>query len=110
MFDVGCWLLDVSPPLFRFSAFLLSEFSFWLPPYLSYPTCETGGVMNNNINVTGQLELGFNGNARVTNTRRNQTRIERAAWWFTKMRATVDNAMSWSAKPTPPAEQIWLAQ
>ena len=43
-------------------------------------------------------------------SRRKQTRVERAQWWFTKMRATVDNAMSWNAKPTPPAEQIWLAQ
>ena len=66
--------------------------------------------MNNNINVSGQLELGFNGNAQRAIARRQQTRIERAAWWFNKMRATVDNAMSWGAKPAPPAQQIWLAQ
>lgn len=83
---------------------------FCLPPYLSYPLCETGGVMNNNINVGGQLELGFNGNARVASAHRKQTRIERANWWFTKMRAAVDGAMSWSAKPTPPPQQIWLAR
>jgi hypothetical protein len=65
--------------------------------------------MNNN-NVSGQLELGFNGNGRVAPSRPRQTRIERAAWWFNKMRTTVDNAMSWSTKPTPPAQQIWLAQ
>lgn len=77
---------------------------------MSYPLCETGGVMNNNINVSGQMELGFNGNARTAPARARQTRIERAQWWFNKMRATVDNAMSWSAKPTPPPQQIWLAQ
>ena len=66
--------------------------------------------MNNNINAGGQLELGFNSNGRVAMTRRQQTRIERATWWFNKMRATVDSAMSWNAKPTPPAQQIWLAQ
>lgn len=76
---------------------------------MSYPPCESGGVMNNNIKVTGQMELGFNGNAPRVIRRRQQTRIERAAWWFGKMRATVDNALTWSAKPTPPPQQIWFA-
>jgi hypothetical protein len=66
--------------------------------------------MNNNINVTGQLELGFNGTASRAVTRTRQTRIERAAWWFNKMRAAVDGAMAWSPKPTPPPQQIWFAQ
>ena len=66
--------------------------------------------MTNNINVGGQLELGFNGNARIVLVGRKQTRIERAQWWFTKMRAAVDNARNWSAKPAPQPEQIWLAQ
>jgi hypothetical protein len=66
--------------------------------------------MNNNINVPGQLELGFNGTARTTTPRRRQTRIERAAWWFGKMRAAVDNAITWGGKPTPPPQQIWLTQ
>jgi hypothetical protein len=56
------------------------------------------------------LELGFIGNVRTGVSRRKQTRIERAQWWFTKMRAAVDNAMSWSDKPAPQPEQIWLAQ
>jgi hypothetical protein len=64
--------------------------------------------MNNIINVTGQLELSFTPGTR--RTPRRQTRIERAAWWFGKMRAAVDNAMTWSAQPTPPPEQIWFAQ
>ena len=66
--------------------------------------------MNNHINVTAQMELGFNDGAPVATLRHRQTRIERAAWWFGKMRATVDNAMNWSAQPTPPPQQIWLAQ
>jgi len=66
--------------------------------------------MNNNLNVGGQLELGFNGSARTGVMRRKETRIERAQWWFTKMRAAVDGATSWSAKPAPQPEQIWLAQ
>ena len=75
---------------------------------MSYPLDQTGRVMNNIINVTAQLELGFNGTTGHRVARRRQTRIERAAWWFGKMRAAVDNAISWSAKPTPPPQQIWF--
>ena len=77
---------------------------------MSYPLCKAGGVMNNNTNVTAQMELGFNGNVCPSIKRRQQARRERAAWWFDRMRATVDNAMTWSGKPTPPPQQIWLAQ
>ena len=75
---------------------------------MSYPLCKTDGVMNNNINVSGQLELGFNGNVRVASARPRQTRIVRAQWWFNKMRAAVDNAISWRAQPAPAPEQIWF--
>jgi len=64
--------------------------------------------MNNSINVSGQLELGFNGNARIAPARPRQTRIERAQWWFGKMRAAVDRATSWGAQPAPTPEQIWF--
>jgi hypothetical protein len=78
---------------------------------MSYPTCKTGGVMNSNRNIQAdQLELGFNPQARYTPPQRRTTRIERAAWWFGKMRAAVDSAMVWTPKPTPPPEQIWFAQ
>jgi hypothetical protein len=66
--------------------------------------------MNTQMNINGQLELGFNGSPQRGSKRRQQTRRERAAWWFAKMRAAVDNAIAWSAKPTPPPEQIWLTQ
>jgi len=65
--------------------------------------------MNNNIIQNSQLELGFNGQSQVSQPRRRVTRIERAAWWFGKMRAAVDGAIVWTAKPTPPPEQMWLA-
>ncbi len=78
---------------------------------MSYPPCETGAVMNNNRNIQAdQLELGFNPQTRCTPLPRRTTRIERAAWWFGKMRAAVDNAIVWMPKPTPPPEQIWFAQ
>jgi len=65
--------------------------------------------MNNNINVTAQMELGFNRNAIRAIRRRPPTRIERAAWWFSKMRSAVDSAVTWTVKPTPPPQQIWFA-
>ena len=65
--------------------------------------------MNNNIIQNSQLELGFNGQSQVGRPHRRGTRIERAAWWFGKMRAAVDGAIVWTAKPTPPPEQMWLA-
>jgi hypothetical protein len=77
---------------------------------MSYPPCEAARVMNNNIIQHSQLELGFNGQSHVGQPRRRTTRIERAVWWFGKMRAAVDSAIIWTAKPTPPPQQIWLAQ
>lgn len=64
----------------------------------------------NNINVTAQLELSLNGNAPRAIKRHRQTRIERAAWWFARMRAAVDNAMTWPTQPKPQPEQIWIPQ
>ena len=65
--------------------------------------------MNNNMNATAQMELSINGPAPRAIRRRPQTRIERAAWWFGKMRSAVDSAVTWTTKPTPPPEQIWFA-
>jgi hypothetical protein len=59
-----------------------------------------------------QMELGFNSSAPRCNhgSNRRQTRLERAAWWFSRMRRVVDNAISWTPKPTPPPQQLWLAR
>ena len=75
---------------------------------MSYPACKTDRViMNNNTYINGQLELGFNNRPGVQR-QRQQSRIERAAWWFAKMRSVVDNAIAWdSSKPTH-SEQMRL--
>lgn len=54
-----------------------------------------------------QLELGFNG-SQIRRTGRRETRVQRAQWWFTKMRETVANAIDWQAEAAPRAEQIWM--
>lgn len=55
-----------------------------------------------------QLELGFSGQTTRAFGRRRETRVARAKWWFTKMRATVADAMDWQAANTPRPEQIWM--
>ena len=46
-----------------------------------------------------QMELGMKNQIRNTPGRRRQERINRAAWWFAKMRRVVDLAM-------PPQRQM----
>jgi hypothetical protein len=65
--------------------------------------------MNNLINATKQLELGFNQARRPAPARQPATGRERAAWWFARMRATVDSAMAWQPAPPPRPEQAWFA-
>jgi len=60
-------------------------------------------VMMTTTNI--QLELGFNGTpARLT--RRPETRVARAQWWFDRMRAAVKNA--WPEPPPARPQQIWM--
>jgi hypothetical protein len=55
-----------------------------------------------------QLELGFKGTPTRIYGRRREERVARAKWWFSKMRAAVENAMVWqNADPVRP-EQIWM--
>ena len=54
--------------------------------------------MNNNTNIQTDLTLPCAGNLR-SHRRRQATRMERAAYWFARMRQTVDQAPAWSAKP-----------
>ncbi len=63
---------------------------------------------NNNTNSAGQMELSFNSQRRATKSANRQTRIERATWWFTKMRAVVDNAITWNGGRDPQPEQMRL--
>lgn len=53
-----------------------------------------------------QLEMSF-GTAGRQPTRR-QRRLNRAQWWFQRMRQMVDRAVDWQAAPLPRPEQIWL--
>jgi hypothetical protein len=36
--------------------------------------------------------------------------MERAAWWFERMRAAVDAAITWESEPSARPEQIWFPQ
>lgn len=55
-----------------------------------------------------QLELGFNGTQRRILGRRREQRVARAKWWFAKMRAAVENAMTWQDETPARPEQIWM--
>jgi hypothetical protein len=55
-----------------------------------------------------QLELGFNGTQSRILGRRREQRVARAKWWFAKMRAAVQNAISLPEAGRPRPEQIWM--
>jgi len=57
--------------------------------------------------MTAQLELGFDGNPACGGVRRRQQRLQRAQWWFDRMRQVVDRAFEWETTPGRP-EQTWL--
>jgi len=58
--------------------------------------------------TNAQMELGFANRACQFNTRR-QRRLNRAAWWFERMRQVVDRAIDWDAVQPPP-RQILLEE
>jgi len=55
-----------------------------------------------------QLELGFGGAKTKTLPSRHESRIQRAAWWFARMREAVNNAIDWQSLPPAPPQQEWL--
>lgn len=55
-----------------------------------------------------QLELGLGGTKTGIVAGRRENRIQRAAWWFDRMREAVNNAMDWPPAGEPRPEQIWL--
>ena len=58
--------------------------------------------------IDTQLELGF-GKARQRFARtQRQQRVNRAHWWFQRMRHVVDRAFDWETVPAARPEQIWL--
>jgi hypothetical protein len=60
------------------------------------------------LNHDQQMELGFNGSSRLARRERRERRLARAAWWFGRMRAAVDNATGHSAGPAARPEQTFL--
>ena len=65
--------------------------------------------MNEKPSMTNeQLELGLGGTQLKAASGRRESRIQRAAWWFARMRAVVSNAMDWPPAPEPRPEQGWL--
>ncbi len=53
-----------------------------------------------------QLELGFNGTQPRIYGQRRETRVARAQWWFTRMRAAVASTVDWPAQSPLRSEQI----
>jgi hypothetical protein len=58
--------------------------------------------------IDSQLELGFQNACPVLAASHPQKRLNRANWWFNRMRHIVDRAFDWKPAPTPRPEQIWL--
>jgi hypothetical protein len=57
-----------------------------------------------------QMELGF-GRARLCpSLTRRERRLNRAQWWFQRMRRVVDRAFDWRPDPPPRPEQIWFPE
>ena len=57
-----------------------------------------------------QMELGI-GNGRVCpSVSRRERRLNRANWWFQRMRQVVDRAFDWRPAPPPRPEQIWFPE
>ena len=54
-----------------------------------------------------QMELGFGSFACQTPAARRR-RLNRANWWFQRMRQLVDRACDWQPAPEPRPEQIWF--
>jgi hypothetical protein len=65
-------------------------------------------MTNTDNSNCGQLELGLNGVKRATRIARRENRLARAAWWFGKMRAVVNDAIDWPAAGQPRPEQTFL--
>jgi hypothetical protein len=55
-----------------------------------------------------QLELSLAGANRCPRTVQRQQRLNRANWWFDRMRQVVDKALDWEPAPRFQPEQILL--
>ena len=55
-----------------------------------------------------QLELGLSGAPSCQSPAARRRRLNRANWWFERMRQLVDRACDWQPAPEPRPEQIWF--
>jgi hypothetical protein len=56
-----------------------------------------------------QMELGLGSRGvRRKSAERRQNRLQRAQWWFKRMRQVVNDAMDWSAAPAGRPEQTHI--
>ena len=55
-----------------------------------------------------QLEMAFVGTPACSTPRGRRQRLNRANWWFQRMRQIVDRACDWQPAPQPRPEQTWL--
>jgi hypothetical protein len=60
------------------------------------------------INDT-QMELVFDSTQSCVSRGRRQRRLNRAQWWFARMRQIVDRATDWEPAPPPRPVQISFA-
>jgi hypothetical protein len=111
---MGHWTLDIECRMFEanFEPLSPSNFIFCLDSLCPTPAVRMlrmkDPMMTTNNATNKQLELGFSGKQAPVFSRRRETRVERAQWWFAKMRATVASAMDWQAQAEPRPEQIWM--
>ena len=65
--------------------------------------------MNEKPSMTNeQLELGLGGATPLALPPSRESRMARAAWWFTQMRRLVSAAVDWEAAPKARPAQSWL--
>ncbi len=57
---------------------------------MSHPICQSGGTIMINLNV--QLELGLPRTLKKRAFKNRPVRIEKARWWFDRMRHSVAQA------------------
>ncbi len=57
-----------------------------------------------------QMELGLGNALLCQSVSRRQHRLNRASWWFDRMRRIVEGALDWQPAPAPRPEQIWLPE
>jgi len=55
-----------------------------------------------------QIEITFNNGPLCQSVTRRRRRLNRAQWWFQRMRQVVDRAAEWHSAPEPRPEQTWF--